>query len=146
VPNWLVVPFLIAGLVVRFITGGLSAAGESLAGIGLAIALFGLPCLLQGMGMGDLKLAAGVGAWIGPSQIFMTFIFAGILGGVFAVCYALWHRSLATCLDSTADLLAHLASFRVRPHDRIHLGATNAMSIPYAPVIAAGTLLSFFTQ
>ena len=42
--------------------GGLSGAGQSLAGIALALVLFGIPCLLQGMGMGDLKLAAGVGA------------------------------------------------------------------------------------
>jgi len=98
------------------------------------------------MGMGDLKLAAAVGAWIGPGQIFMAFIFAGILGGIFAVLYALWHRSLATCLDSTGDLLAHLARFRMRPHDQIQLGAANSLAIPYAPVIAVGTLLSFFTQ
>jgi prepilin peptidase CpaA len=144
VPNWLVLPFLLSGLVVRSLAGGFPAAGRSLAGVALACVLFGVPCFLRGMGMGDLKLAAGVGAWVGPGQLFIAFIVTGIVGGVLAVVYALWRGALGRCLDSTGDLLAQFASFRVRPHDQIRLGNSTALSIPYAPAIAIGTLFSFF--
>jgi prepilin peptidase CpaA len=146
VPNWLVVPFLLAGLVAHTITGGLSGAGRSLAGIALASVLFGVPCLLRGMGMGDLKLAAGVGAWIGPEQLVVAFVVTGIVGGVFAAGYALYRGSLGRCLDSTSDLLIHLAKWRARPHDEICLGNPQTISIPYAPAIAIGTIFSFFAQ
>ena len=144
VPNWLAVPFLTAGLAAHSFTRGLPGAGQSLAGIGVALLLFGLPCVLGGMGMGDLKLAAGVGAWVGPDQMFLAFVMAGMIGGVCALLYALCRGRLGSAMDSTAELLAHFARGRLRPHERIQLGSTRSMAIPYAPVIAAGTLLSFF--
>jgi len=146
IPNWLVLPFFLSGLVVRSLTGGFPGTGRSLAGVALACLLFGVPCLLRGMGMGDLKLAAGVGAWIGPGQLFMAFVVTGIVGGILAVAYSLWHGSLGRCLDNTGDLLAQFARFRVRPHEQIRLGNSAALSIPYAPAIAIGTLFSFFAR
>ena len=94
--------------------------------------------------MGDLKLFAGVGAWIGPGQLFMAFVLTGFVGGVLALGYAIWRRSLGRCLDNTGDLFAHLAKFR-RP-ERLRLDDAAAVSIPYAPAIAIGTLFSFFSQ
>jgi len=138
IPNWLVVPFLVAGLVVQSIHGGLPGAGRSLAGMGVACLIFGIPCFLRAMGMGDLKLAAGVGAWVGPNQLLMALVFTGIAGGFLAVAYALGRGSLAMCLDRTGDLL------RLRRDGKIRLGSPVAVAMPYAPAIAIGTLFSFF--
>jgi prepilin peptidase CpaA len=146
IPNWLVVPFLISGIALQFVTGGWAGGGRSLAGIGVALLLFGPPCFLKGMGMGDLKLAVGVGAWIGPGQLFIAFVMTGIVGGVIAIGYALWHGRLGNCLDNTSDLLTHFAKSGARPHQDIRLGEAKAISIPYAPAIAIGTLFSFFAQ
>lgn len=145
-PNWLTLPFLLSGLTFQIITGGAAGAGRSLAGVGLATALFGVLCLLRGMGMGDLKLAAGVGAWIGPQQFVTAFVVTGIVGGVIGVVYALWRGALGTCLDNTGELLIHLVRRRGRPHPQLRLENPNALSIPYVPVIAFGTLFSFFAQ
>jgi len=146
VPNWLAVPFLIAGLGVQTIGLGWAGARQSVSGIALALVLFGIPCFLKGMGMGDLKLAAGVGAWIGPSQLVLAFVVTGMVGGVMAVCYALRRGCLGKSLDLTSDLLWHFAKSGMRPHDRIRLGDRQAVSIPYVPAIAIGTLFSFFAQ
>ena len=125
---------------------GLTGAAFSLAGFGLALLLFGPPCFMRAMGMGDLKLAAGVGAWIGPTQFVMAFIVTGMVGGVVAVGYALRNRSLGRCLDNTGELILSLAKGRSRPHADIRHGASRELSIPYAPAIAIGTLFSFFAQ
>lgn len=146
IPNWLVLPFLLAGFVVRAWTDGLSGAWFSLAGAGLACLLFGVPCLLRGMGMGDLKLAVAVGSWIGPGQLFIAFIVTGIAGALIAIPYALWRGALGKCFDNTADLLSHFGKLRLRPHDEVRLGRVGAVSIPYAPAIAVGTLFSFFAR
>jgi prepilin peptidase CpaA len=146
VPNWLSVPFLLAGVAAQSAAGGWHGLGQSLAGVGLALLLFGPPCFLRVMGMGDLKLAAGVGAWVGPSQFVMAFIVTGMVGGIMAGCYAIRHRSLGRCMDNTGELVVHLAKGRIPPHEDIRLGSARALSIPYAPAIAIGTLFSFFMQ
>jgi prepilin peptidase CpaA len=146
IPNWLSVPFLLAGLGAQAVTSGWSGAGHSLSGIGLAVLLFGLPCFLRARGMGDLKLAAGVGAWIGPGQFFLASVVTGIVGGILAGSYALFHRSFGNCLDGTADLLAHFAKRGLRPHPRVRLENPAALSIPYAPAIAIGTMMSFLAR
>ena len=69
IPNWLVLPFLAAGVVVNTASHGVKGLGQSLGGIALAVAVTGVLCWLRGMGMGDLKLCAAVGGWIGPGQL-----------------------------------------------------------------------------
>jgi len=146
VPNWLSVPFLFAGLAVSSAMGGWSGAVSSLTGIALAALLFGIPVLLRGMGMGDLKLAAGIGAWIGPGQLFFAFIMTGIFGGIIALAYAAWRGKLGRSLDRTSDLLFRARTSRGETGHRQELGSPNAMAIPYAPAIALGTIFSFLAN
>jgi prepilin peptidase CpaA len=97
------------------------------------------------MGLGDLKLAAGVGAWIGPAQFVTASVFTALAGAVFAVGWALWHGSLGASLDSAGDLLTHWRPHRQEAKRKMGEG-TAAAAIPYAPAIAIGTLLSFLTR
>ena len=66
ISNWLVLPFLAAGVIANTASYGRKGLGQSMGGIALAVAVTGVLCWLRGMGMGDLKLCAAVGAWIGP--------------------------------------------------------------------------------
>lgn len=145
IPNWLSVPFLFTGLIVPALAGGWPAFRSSFAGFGLALLLFGIPCFLRAMGMGDLKLAAGVGAWIGPSQFWMAFLVTAMAGGIFAVAAAIRHRLPSRCLDETGGLVTQLATAG-GTHQASRPGKPAALSIPYAPAIAIGTLFSFFAQ
>lgn len=88
IPNWLVLPFLLAGTAVFGWTHGWSGIGHSVAGMALGGIFFGILCLMGGMGMGDVKLCAAIGAWIGPSQMLIAMVLTGIVGGVMALCWA----------------------------------------------------------
>ena len=37
---------------------------------------------MGGMGAGDVKLAAAIGAWIGPNQLFIALIVTAMAGGI----------------------------------------------------------------
>lgn len=144
IPNWLVVPFLLAGLVMSGWHQGLKGLEVSLAGIAVAAVLVGPACWLRGMGMGDLKLCAGIGAWIGPGQLFYALVITAIAGGLMGVGYALLHKSLGRALHTTGDLVA--GRFRGTSRQVASLDNPVGLSIPYAPAIAIGTVFAFFAS
>src|SRR5579864_2790239 len=94
IPNWLSLPFLATGVAVSTVRGGVPGMLSSVAGIGLAVSIMGVFWYLRGMGLGDLKLLAAVGAWVGPGQLVLALVATGIAGGFLAVGYALWHGLL----------------------------------------------------
>ncbi len=91
IPNWLVSAFHgWPGLVVSFAPPSWHGIGivQSLEGLGLGILLFGILAWMGGMGMGDVKLCAAIGAWVGPKQLIMALVMTGIVGGFMAVGWA----------------------------------------------------------
>jgi prepilin peptidase CpaA len=143
IPNWLVLPFLALGPVVSCLSHGWHGLEQSLLGVLTAIAVMGIFCYLGGMGMGDLKLCAAVGAWIGPSQLFAALVVMALVGGVMAVGWALAGGFLKEALRGMGDLLSGFRKRGLRPHDTLVLDNPLTRKMPYAPAIAIGTILSF---
>ncbi len=115
------------------------------AGLGLGGAIFGVLSLLGGMGMGDVKLCAAIGAWIGPSQLLVALVVTGMAGGVMALCWAAAGGFLGELFKNTGDLVFGLKERGLRPHPDLVLDNPLTRKMPYAPAIAIGTLVSFFS-
>ena len=60
IPNWLVLPFLLAGFAVSGWLHGWNGIAESLGGMALGTVAFGSLAYMGGMGMGDVKLCAAI--------------------------------------------------------------------------------------
>jgi prepilin peptidase CpaA len=93
VPNWLTFPMVLSGLIYSTWVGGWEGLGDGLLGM-----LVGLATLLPlyavgGMGAGDVKLMAGMGAWLGAAVTWNAFVVSVIVGGVMALAMVLWRRS-----------------------------------------------------
>ena len=63
VPNWLTFPMIMAGWIYSTVYFGWEGLGWSLAGTVAGLALLLPLYAIGGMGAGDVKLLAGVGAW-----------------------------------------------------------------------------------
>lgn len=146
IPNWLVLPFLAAGIAVSGWVHGWHGIGQSFLGIGLGTVILGFFCWLGGMGMGDLKLCAAVGAWIGPAQLMVALVITGITGGIMALCWAIGGGFVRELLSGTGDLILGLGKRGLRPHPELVLDNPLTRKMPYAPAIAIGTLISFFSH
>jgi prepilin peptidase CpaA len=146
IPNWLVFPFLAVGLVVSGWIGGWAGLGRSLEGLALAGFLFGIFFVLGGMGAGDVKLCAAIGAWVGPKQILFALVLTGIVGGIMAVGWAIAGGFLGELFTGTSKLLFGWRKRDKEGEPKMTLANPKARKMPYAPAIAIGTLLSFFTH
>src|SRR5277367_5274700 len=89
IPNWLVLPFLVAGLVVPACIDGWHGFGHSLEGFGLGALVFGIISWIGSMGMGDVKLVAAIGAWVGPHQLVLAMVLTAMTGGLIALAWAI---------------------------------------------------------
>lgn len=146
IPNWLVLPFLIAGIGVSCWLQGWHGLAQSLEGILLGGVLMGGLAALGGMGMGDVKLCVAIGAWIGPSQLIVALVVMALAGGVMAICWALARGFFGQLLTNTGSLLTGFAKRGLKPNPEYVLENPRARSMPYAPAIAIGTLVSFFSR
>src|SRR4051794_21936463 len=85
VPNWLTFPMILLGLAFSAAHGGWHGFLGSLEGTLLGLALL-LPLYsIGGMGAGDVKLLAGLGAWVGPWLTLQAFVATAVVGGVMAI-------------------------------------------------------------
>jgi prepilin peptidase CpaA len=146
IPNWLVIPFLVAGICTSGWIFGWHGIVQSLSGVGLGALLFGILNLVGGMGMGDVKLCAAIGAWIGPSQLLVAMVLTGIVGGIMALCWAIAGGFLGELFKGTGEIVFGLKERGLRPHAELVLENPLTRKMPYAPAIAVGTLISFFSR
>lgn len=144
IPNWLVFPFLLVGLVVSGRVHGSRGIGQSLAGVALGILIYGFLFWAGGMGAGDVKLCAAIGAWIGPDQLFIALVMAGIVGGIMVLCWAIFGGFVNDLFRVTSTIVFGGGEQRTGGDTESHLSNLRKRRIPYAPAIAIGTLFSFF--
>jgi prepilin peptidase CpaA len=145
IPNWLVLPFLATGIVVSACLHGWHGIGQSFAGLGLGALIYGALFWMGGMGAGDVKLCAAIGAWIGPSQLMVALVVTGLAGGLMVLCWAVFGGFLKE-LFSGAGNLVFGSGPGDQPDSELTLSNPLKRKMPYAPAIAIGTLLSFFSH
>lgn len=85
VPNWLTFHLAFGGLAYAAWMGGLPMLGWALGGLAVGLALLLPLYAIGGMGAGDVKLLAGVGAWVGPQLVLGAFLASAIVGGLMAL-------------------------------------------------------------
>src|ERR1700722_10475408 len=98
IPNWLVLTGLVLGLGLNTFLLRWSGARASLLGIGLAFLIYFPLYLLRGMGAGDVKLMAAIGAIVGAANWFGIFIVSALLGGIAAILLLLSRGKLLNSL------------------------------------------------
>lgn len=144
IPNWLVAPFLVLGIGISAWLHGWHGVGQSFAGFGLGIVLYGFLFWMGGMGAGDVKLAAAIGAWIGPSQLFFALVVTAMAGGLMVFIWAMCGGFLKELFTGASNLTFGFKKKEVR--DEMVLSNPLKRKMPYAPAIAIGTLISFFAH
>ncbi len=106
--NWLTFSMMLSGLLQTFLPG--SQIGTSQAIFGFAIG-FGLPLalfILGAIGGGDVKLLAGIGAWVGAVGVFKIFCAEAVIGMLIVMTQAAIQGRLRTLGRNSAMLAVNL--------------------------------------
>lgn len=143
IPNWIVGPYLLIGLSLRWVMEGPVGLWEGLAAMSLALLATVPIYLLGGLGMGDCKLLAAVGAWLGLYQMVYVLFGTALAGGVLAILFASRKGQLARALRSALSVVAGWTQYGIRKNFDVSLDNPSALSMPYGPAIAAGVFFSF---
>ncbi|MFN2384206.1 MAG: prepilin peptidase [Gemmatimonadota bacterium] len=138
IPNVLTVSGLLAALMLRAALG----LDPFVAGVLGAVAAFAcaVPLVaLGGLGGGDAKLLAAVGAFVGLPGLPVAFLVTALVGGAMAVVAVARQRALRETLVSCVEVVT--GGTPERP--RRTLATPGAIAIPYGVAIGAGALAGY---
>lgn len=139
ISNRLTVSLLVLGIVFHTFAGAgwpLSVAGAAV-GFGALILLYAV----GGMGAGDVKLMAGIGAWLGPALTLHVLLMAGVALGITSVILQI-RRKVVFRVNPLRDTVVTVADLARKADRRKHL-------VPFACMLflgLAGTLAEAMLQ
>lgn len=138
IPNWLTFSAMGFALAGHAWLGSMHGVLFSLAGLGTGLGLFFLIYLAGGIGAGDVKLMAAIGAFVGVYGVLSSAWLAMVVGGVYAITAMCYQWGLA----SAGQRLVNAA------YGVVLVGGsawTRELALPfklrYGLAIAGGTLL-----
>lgn len=145
IPNYLTLGTALAGLGFQLGFNGPWGLLDGFLGLLLGFCLLIGFYALGGMGAGDVKALAALGAWLGPKLTFYLFIYMALAGGLLVVVYFALRRSLWRKLGQLGSRLWSAVLLRSArpafdPPDPEPEAVTDKekASLPYALAMALG--------
>ncbi|MBI1763625.1 MAG: prepilin peptidase [Acidobacteria bacterium] len=139
IPNKLVLPLLLSGLLLGLVFAGTAGLIASLQGLLLGFGLMFLLHLFGALGAGDVKLFAALGAVLGVQLVLPTFVIAVLTGGVLAVASMLYAGTARVTSERVLLILGGLVMGSV---PRFPVPDDKRQTLPYGVAITVGSLLS----
>jgi prepilin peptidase CpaA len=151
VHNYMTLSLLISGLIYQGLTGGTHGLVQGLLGVLFGFSALILFCMMGGIGAGDVKLLAGVGAWLGLPLTFYVFLASSLAAGAYSIVLLLTSRRLR---ETWVNL--QIAWYRLKAVGR-YLGSESTVEetlmradrrqrlVPFAAMVAAGLVAALLT-
>lgn len=138
IPNVITLPAICLGLALNMYDSGWPGLWAALAGTLVGLLTLAIPFALGGIGAGDVKLMAVVGALNGGPFAFKTFLLGAIAGGIMALAVIAWKGRLKRLVWGMALSALPGGPFGAFPR----LG----MRFPYGVAILTGTVSAYMLR
>jgi len=144
IPNKLVLVLAATGIAFSLVAEpSLGGFGRAVSGLVVGFALWIVFYVLRVLGAGDVKLAAAIGTWLGPSGVWRASLIAALVGGVIALGILVYERRLRRTLERLA------VSASVRPLTPIEASVqatsetpARRVQMPYGIALAIGAAVA----
>jgi prepilin peptidase CpaA len=142
--NTVTFPGIIAGLVLQSMINGFPGLGDAALGFAVGMGVLLIPYLLGGMGAGDVKLLALVGAFKGIAFVLITSVYMALIGGVIALALLLLRKGVIERLKRVVfSVLLIRYGMKISP---VMSTDASTASYPYGVAIAGGSVLSLWLK
>lgn len=138
--NIVIFPSLLVSLLFHLFSNGLLGLWFSLSGFLVGLVILLIPYFMGGIGAGDVKLLAVIGALKGVMFVLATAVYMALLGGLIGIAVLLFRKGVLTRIKG---ILFSMGSFRLGL--RIPLFLDNEgmkTTYPYGVAIAGGAVIS----
>lgn len=151
VPNWITFPMIISGWLYSMVAYGMAGdgwyvgLGWSLAGTAVGLILLLPAYAVGGMGAGDVKLLAGVGAWVHCLTTFNAFCVSVVVGAIMAVVMVVARGGIKKHTTQFWMILNEFTTIR-NPETLAEIAAERKprmLLLPYGIPICIGTIAYF---
>jgi len=143
IPNWISLSGVILGLGLNIYFQNRLGLMTALGGLLIALSIYVPLYALKGMGAGDVKLMAAVGAIAGPGNWLNIFIMTALLGGAAALTLVLLRRKMGQTLINVSAIVANLAKGK-QPSgqdNKLSIHHAKSLKMPHGAIIASGVCL-----
>ena len=139
IPNALSGSALLVGVGLNAWFHGAAALAWIVAGAGLMLVLLLPAFALGGIGGGDVKMMAAIGALIGPRLLLSSLCVGLMLGGVFMVVHLARRAQLGETLARSRRMLTNALLSRSADPLRVSSTSADAIALPYSLPLGLGT-------
>lgn len=140
IPNVVNLAGLIMGLTLNTVFAGWSGTAMAFCGLLAALCVYIPLYAVKGMGAGDVKLMAAVGAIVGPGNWLNIFLVTALIGGIAGLVLVLLRRKTGQTLLNLSLIVGQLAKGRL-PADQdssLSIHHEKSLKLPHGAIIAAG--------
>jgi prepilin peptidase CpaA len=142
--NKVLFPGFLAAVTYHIFTDGWSGITDSLLGALVGLSILLIPYLMGGMGAGDVKLLAVIGAINGMGFVLMTALYMALAGGIIGIFILLFRKGVLNRLKELIYFIScRFQGLKVSfPFDKEALSTT----YPYGVAIAAGAIFEVWNS
>lgn len=143
IPNWLNLSGIILGLGLNTYFGSFHGTAQAAGGLLVALCVYLPLYALKGMGAGDVKLMAAIGALTGPGNWLYIFIGTALIGGVASLALIFLRKKMGQTMSNLSVILSQLAKGKA-PSDQdgsLSIHSEKSLKMPHGAIIAAGVCL-----
>lgn len=136
--NKVLFPALLLALLLQPVLFGIDGVKSFFLGLLLGFGLLLIPYLMGGMGAGDVKLLAVIGAIKGPAFVLVTAFYMALIGGLIGIAIILFQKGIFKKLYYALSSMRY--GMQLLKPDR----DTMKRTYPYGVAIVGGACMSFF--
>ena len=149
IPNWLTVVMMASGLAGSLLPGNVIPPSTAFIGLLVGFAIPFVLFVMGALGGGDVKLLAGVGAWLGPIGVIKIFLIECIVGMIIVIVQSIRQKRLSVLVRNSAVLTVNLVNIDTIGADAVYETGKACRSVerplPYAVPVLIAVLIALTT-